>query len=33
MDEIAALGLNSDAKWLLLRDNALRVYRLAPESK
>jgi predicted TIM-barrel fold metal-dependent hydrolase len=30
LDEIGALGLNPEAKQLLLRDNALRVYGLEP---
>jgi hypothetical protein len=33
MDEIDALALNPEAKRLLLRDNALRVYGLGSRSK
>jgi hypothetical protein len=33
LDEIDALELNAEAKKLLLRDNALRVYGLAPGAK
>ena len=33
LDEIDALQLNPEAKQLLLRDNALRVYGLMPKAK